>query len=308
MRGCWQLKEDALDRNVWRIRFGSGYGPVVRQITERINEWMDPVGEFSVFHTVRNSPQDNSSFSSKQKGRLTTQREGGRGMKLIARPHFLITWLLIKHRDNYILMNGNICISVSRKTDRHTPIGSRVVKGRLGCNGASLCDTCTTFRGCSDVSQRRIQIAQRLQWCLATSNTSRPVEQREITEREDLNDTAAKASKLASRWILRNLKMANRSLTHYRVDINRDLNAYRLNFLFPLNTVSAPIKCQTCVFNSPQLSYTDIYVCRKHIEILATDVTCHAQILSCWDRNTVLLLFHSFWKWQLIFTIEVSLH
>ena len=28
------LKEDALDRSVWRHRFGGGFGPVVRQNTE----------------------------------------------------------------------------------------------------------------------------------------------------------------------------------------------------------------------------------------------------------------------------------
>jgi hypothetical protein len=29
-RGCWKLKEEALDRTLWRTRFGRGYGPVVR--------------------------------------------------------------------------------------------------------------------------------------------------------------------------------------------------------------------------------------------------------------------------------------
>ena len=29
-----KLKEEALARTVWRIRFGRGYGPVVRQTTE----------------------------------------------------------------------------------------------------------------------------------------------------------------------------------------------------------------------------------------------------------------------------------
>jgi hypothetical protein len=29
-----KLKEEALDRTVWRTGFGRGYGPVVRQITE----------------------------------------------------------------------------------------------------------------------------------------------------------------------------------------------------------------------------------------------------------------------------------
>jgi hypothetical protein len=30
----WKLKEEALNRNLWRTRFGRGYGPVVRQTTE----------------------------------------------------------------------------------------------------------------------------------------------------------------------------------------------------------------------------------------------------------------------------------
>jgi hypothetical protein len=34
MRGWSHLKEEALDRTMWRNRFGRGYGPVVRQITK----------------------------------------------------------------------------------------------------------------------------------------------------------------------------------------------------------------------------------------------------------------------------------
>jgi hypothetical protein len=34
------LKEEALDRNLWRTRFGRGDGPVVRQTTKWINKWM----------------------------------------------------------------------------------------------------------------------------------------------------------------------------------------------------------------------------------------------------------------------------
>jgi hypothetical protein len=30
----WKLKEEALDRTLWRTCFGRGYGPVVRQNTE----------------------------------------------------------------------------------------------------------------------------------------------------------------------------------------------------------------------------------------------------------------------------------
>ena len=29
--GYWQSKEEVLDRNNWRTRFGKGYGPVVRR-------------------------------------------------------------------------------------------------------------------------------------------------------------------------------------------------------------------------------------------------------------------------------------
>jgi len=30
-RGYWKSKEEALDRTLWRTRFGRDYGPVVRQ-------------------------------------------------------------------------------------------------------------------------------------------------------------------------------------------------------------------------------------------------------------------------------------
>jgi hypothetical protein len=32
------LKEEALDRTLWRTRFGRGYGPVVRQTAKWMNE------------------------------------------------------------------------------------------------------------------------------------------------------------------------------------------------------------------------------------------------------------------------------
>jgi hypothetical protein len=34
------LKEEALYPTLWRTRFGRDYGPVVRQTTEWMNEWM----------------------------------------------------------------------------------------------------------------------------------------------------------------------------------------------------------------------------------------------------------------------------
>jgi hypothetical protein len=33
-RECWKLKEEALDRTLWRTRCGRGYVPVVRQAIE----------------------------------------------------------------------------------------------------------------------------------------------------------------------------------------------------------------------------------------------------------------------------------
>jgi hypothetical protein len=37
-RGYGKLKEEALDRTLWRTGFGRGCGPVVRQTTELMNE------------------------------------------------------------------------------------------------------------------------------------------------------------------------------------------------------------------------------------------------------------------------------
>jgi hypothetical protein len=52
-RGHTHSKEEALDRNMWRSRFGRGVGPVVRQISERMNEdnWMSStqIGSFIAF-------------------------------------------------------------------------------------------------------------------------------------------------------------------------------------------------------------------------------------------------------------------
>ena len=36
-RGYCHLKEEALDRTMWRARFGRGFGPVVRQTTKCMN-------------------------------------------------------------------------------------------------------------------------------------------------------------------------------------------------------------------------------------------------------------------------------
>jgi hypothetical protein len=34
------LKEESLDRTMWRARFGRGFGPVVRQTAKWMNEWI----------------------------------------------------------------------------------------------------------------------------------------------------------------------------------------------------------------------------------------------------------------------------
>jgi hypothetical protein len=52
-RGYSHLKEEALDRTMWRAGFGRGFGPVVRQTTEWMkwmHEWMTNVG------VIRESP------------------------------------------------------------------------------------------------------------------------------------------------------------------------------------------------------------------------------------------------------------
>jgi hypothetical protein len=36
-REYWKLKEEALDRTLWRTRFGKGYGPVIIYTAELIN-------------------------------------------------------------------------------------------------------------------------------------------------------------------------------------------------------------------------------------------------------------------------------
>jgi hypothetical protein len=46
-RRYWKLKEEALDRTLWRTRFGRGYGSVVRQTTEWMNS---PVFFFHYCH------------------------------------------------------------------------------------------------------------------------------------------------------------------------------------------------------------------------------------------------------------------
>jgi len=40
-RGYWRLKEEAVDRTLWKTRLRRGYGPVVRQTTEWLNEYMN---------------------------------------------------------------------------------------------------------------------------------------------------------------------------------------------------------------------------------------------------------------------------
>jgi hypothetical protein len=43
-RGYSQLKAEALDRTLWRARFGRGFGPVVRQTAKWMNELWGQAG------------------------------------------------------------------------------------------------------------------------------------------------------------------------------------------------------------------------------------------------------------------------
>ena len=38
-RGCWTLKDEALDLTAWRTRLGRGCGPALRQTAEIINHY-----------------------------------------------------------------------------------------------------------------------------------------------------------------------------------------------------------------------------------------------------------------------------
>jgi hypothetical protein len=38
-KGYWKLKDEAIHHTLWRIRFGRGCGPVVRETTERMNDF-----------------------------------------------------------------------------------------------------------------------------------------------------------------------------------------------------------------------------------------------------------------------------
>jgi hypothetical protein len=49
------LKEEALDLTLWRSSFGRGYGPVVRQTTEWMN---DIIAEFHVILLVKWKAQE----------------------------------------------------------------------------------------------------------------------------------------------------------------------------------------------------------------------------------------------------------
>jgi hypothetical protein len=51
-REYWKLKQEALDRIVWRTGFGRGCGPVVRQITEWTDEWMNQSLNQNIFLNI----------------------------------------------------------------------------------------------------------------------------------------------------------------------------------------------------------------------------------------------------------------
>jgi hypothetical protein len=55
MRGYSRLKEEALDRPMWRVCFGRGFGPVVRQTTKWMNEYSEYLCiYFRTLHCDRN--------------------------------------------------------------------------------------------------------------------------------------------------------------------------------------------------------------------------------------------------------------
>jgi hypothetical protein len=51
-RGYSHLKEEALDRTIWRARFGRGFGPVVRQTTKWMTEYPTEEHPWSLVHPM----------------------------------------------------------------------------------------------------------------------------------------------------------------------------------------------------------------------------------------------------------------
>ena len=49
-RGYSHLKEEALDRIVWSVRFGRGFVPVVRQTTKCMNEY---VSDYVIYYAPK---------------------------------------------------------------------------------------------------------------------------------------------------------------------------------------------------------------------------------------------------------------
>jgi hypothetical protein len=69
-RGYSHLKEEALDRTMWRARFGRGFGPVVRQTTKR---------NITSALTTMNSVSRNGTFCFGLQARLPVSRILGVG-------------------------------------------------------------------------------------------------------------------------------------------------------------------------------------------------------------------------------------
>jgi hypothetical protein len=47
------LKEEALDRTLWRTCFGKGYGPVVRQTTEWMKVYLEEIKSLSLMIQIK---------------------------------------------------------------------------------------------------------------------------------------------------------------------------------------------------------------------------------------------------------------
>ena len=50
----WKLKEETLERALWRTCFGRGYGPIIRQPTIHTEDVLHKVGETSGCYLISN--------------------------------------------------------------------------------------------------------------------------------------------------------------------------------------------------------------------------------------------------------------
>ena len=119
-RGYSHLKEEALDSIIWRHRFGGGFGPVVRQNTEWMNErsrvGQDLSGTFRLYSVVERDDILSSLLFSViwTYAICKAKKKGGGVWKLIGTHQFLVCAGDVKLLDENKCHRGKHRTSISR--------------------------------------------------------------------------------------------------------------------------------------------------------------------------------------------------